>query len=341
MTNLKSRLMETVYLVDGMRLGRLCKANHEWKDSGLSLRDKWNKCPECEHARKSLRAQQGYFKERYQRNADSERAKARERMAKRLSNPIEREKQRERSKICNAKRRAQKGRESRAKGVEGLLLPPGAVLSIQEAAAARDLVAEGHPMQYEVLKPLIDDRVMLEHTLANAINNSTGGTSVADLVEAEQKRYWKENPNEYKIINQNRGYNLHLKKMQLDLVYRQNYVLYNRQKSKRRKALLRGSIGHQLTGSQVRKRFEQFGHTCAYCGKGGDLHVEHVVPISRGGTHVLGNIVPACPSCNFNKAAREVESWYRAQSFFCEKRWRKIRRVLGVAKGSPNQLALL
>lgn len=326
------------------RLNRLCQNMHTWNDYNLSLQRKdgqeW-KCEKCEKARKSMQSRQGYFKERYQRNADSEREKARARMAKRLSDPIEREKQRERSRICNANRRAQKGRESRAKGIDGLMLPPGVALSVKEASAARDLVSEGYPMQYEVLKPLIEDRMMLADALQNLIKGQTGGMSVAELVKKEQERWWKENPEEYKKKLNNEKYTFHEKRMYCDPVYRENYLLYHRQKSKRRKALLRGSIGHQLTGSQVRKRFEQFGHTCAYCGKGGDLHIEHVVPVSKGGTHVLGNIVPACPGCNFNKAAREVESWYRAQSFFCEKRWRKIRRVLGVAKGSPNQLALL
>lgn len=39
---------------------------------------------------------------------------------------------------------------------------------------------------------------------------------------------------------------------------------------------------------------------CAYCGERSDvLQREHVVPLVRGGTHGLGNILPACPSCNY------------------------------------------
>lgn len=72
-----------------------------------------------------------------------------------------------------------------------------------------------------------------------------------------------------------------------------------------------------------------------------DLHIEHVVPISLGGTHTLGNIVPACQSCNFNKYTHDVEAWYRSQPFFCDRRWKKLCRVLGWAKSSTGQLALL
>ena len=69
--------------------------------------------------------------------------------------------------------------------------------------------------------------------------------------------------------------------------------------------------------------------------------LQHVIPISKGGTHAMGNIVPACQRCNYSKATKEAESWYRAQSTFCEKRWRKICRVLGWSRGAVGQLALL
>jgi hypothetical protein len=39
--------------------------------------------------------------------------------------------------------------------------------------------------------------------------------------------------------------------------------------------------------------------------------------------------------------AKDAETWYRAQPFFCKKRWAKILKVMGAGKGSPQQLALL
>ncbi|MEB3277217.1 MAG: HNH endonuclease [Cyanobacteriota bacterium] len=154
----------------------------------------------------------------------------------------------------------------------------------------------------------------------------------------EQRRYWAKDPEAYRAYSNQRRKDYHRWRMMTD----PEYVLYHRQKSKRRKALLKSSVGIQLTGRQVRQRFGEFGNVCAYCGAGGvDLHIEHVVPISRGGTHTLGNIVPACQSCNFNKSTHEVEAWYRSQPFFCERRWKKVCRVLGWAKSSTGQLALL
>jgi hypothetical protein len=48
---------------------------------------------------------------------------------------------------------------------------------------------------------------------------------------------------------------------------------------------------------------------CEYCGmhqslQGATFHVEHVVPLSRGGHSQLDNLAWACPSCNLHKANR-------------------------------------
>ena len=50
---------------------------------------------------------------------------------------------------------------------------------------------------------------------------------------------------------------------------------------------------------------------CFYCGTnlagGGEL--DHVMPITRGGAHGIGNIVLACTSCNRSKSHRTVTEW--------------------------------
>jgi len=43
---------------------------------------------------------------------------------------------------------------------------------------------------------------------------------------------------------------------------------------------------------------------CAYCGgrfAPGELTMDHVVPIARGGRSARGNVVPACKPCNQEK----------------------------------------
>lgn len=40
---------------------------------------------------------------------------------------------------------------------------------------------------------------------------------------------------------------------------------------------------------------------CAYCTTGVYEHMDHVVPLSKGGPHSLDNVVPACAPCNRRK----------------------------------------
>jgi 5-methylcytosine-specific restriction endonuclease McrA len=51
---------------------------------------------------------------------------------------------------------------------------------------------------------------------------------------------------------------------------------------------------------------------CAYCGTSiSDLQRDCVLPISRGGRYTVGNVVPACRSCNASKCNQEVTTWMR------------------------------
>lgn len=43
------------------------------------------------------------------------------------------------------------------------------------------------------------------------------------------------------------------------------------------------------------------GYHCAYCGKRAET-IDHVIPRSRGGTHVWENCVASCKPCNHRKA---------------------------------------
>jgi 5-methylcytosine-specific restriction endonuclease McrA len=43
---------------------------------------------------------------------------------------------------------------------------------------------------------------------------------------------------------------------------------------------------------------------CAYCGRSvapGELTMDHVVPVARGGRSARGNVVPSCKDCNNRK----------------------------------------
>lgn len=45
--------------------------------------------------------------------------------------------------------------------------------------------------------------------------------------------------------------------------------------------------------------------TCAYCGTTENLTFDHIIPLSRGGEHQIGNLVAACKPCNSRKHAKD------------------------------------
>ncbi len=59
----------------------------------------------------------------------------------------------------------------------------------------------------------------------------------------------------------------------------------------------------QLRNSQYWQRLLQKG-LCHYCGRrfpAQELTMDHIVPVSRGGRSVKGNVVPCCKECNNRK----------------------------------------
>lgn len=60
----------------------------------------------------------------------------------------------------------------------------------------------------------------------------------------------------------------------------------------------------------ARLRFEVLsrdGFKCVYCGGTERLHIDHMTPVSEGGTNRIGNLATACRECNLGKAA--TTSW--------------------------------
>jgi len=55
--------------------------------------------------------------------------------------------------------------------------------------------------------------------------------------------------------------------------------------------------------------FERYGFKCVYCGKTAQettLEIDHVIPVSKGGTNSQHNLVTACPDCNLGKGAKKL-----------------------------------
>jgi len=72
--------------------------------------------------------------------------------------------------------------------------------------------------------------------------------------------------------------------------------------SNRRRALKRSAPG-TATVAQVQARIEYFGYKCWMCGAPWES-IDHVKPLSKGGSHWPANLRPACISCNASKHAK-------------------------------------
>ncbi len=71
----------------------------------------------------------------------------------------------------------------------------------------------------------------------------------------------------------------------------------------RRRARQVGATVEPITLQDWQAICAEFGQRCAYCFRAGSLTQDHVEPLVGGGRHSVGNIVPACRSCNASKHA--------------------------------------
>lgn len=76
-------------------------------------------------------------------------------------------------------------------------------------------------------------------------------------------------------------------------------------KSHKRRALKNQNGVFLVTKKDVKKMLLR---KCIYCNAPAK-HIDHVIPISRGGRHSIGNLAPACAPCNMSKGAKLVSEW--------------------------------
>lgn len=79
--------------------------------------------------------------------------------------------------------------------------------------------------------------------------------------------------------------------------------------SRRRARLLQAEGSHN--SSDIVRILEDQNGRCAYCGIPvfDDYHVDHVQPLTQGGSNWPDNLAIACPECNASKNNRTPEQW--------------------------------
>ena len=147
--------------------------------------------------------------------------------------------------------------------------------------------------------------------------------------KAYNREYRKDNPRyaEQHNAESKRFRENHIEKIKerLSVLYRKN-ITFNRQRNRgamkiwrsknkektkmyeeNRRARVLGVEGNGITVEEWKTIKNEAGNRCSYCGKkSSKLQMDHVVPVSKGGSHNAENITPACPSCNQSKGNRSL-----------------------------------
>lgn len=130
-----------------------------------------------------------------------------------------------------------------------------------------------------------------------------------EKVLSYQKKYYELNSK--KVKSRQRKYILNNKEVVLKskkMEYRKNIDKY-RAARLRRKARVR-MLEHDFTDSDRIKILNDFNGSCCLTGRGEDIHMDHVLPLSKGGGTVVGNIIPLAGELNLSKNDRNLFEWF-------------------------------
>jgi 5-methylcytosine-specific restriction endonuclease McrA len=111
--------------------------------------------------------------------------------------------------------------------------------------------------------------------------------------------------------------------------------------TRKRRSIKKGNHHAVYSKAEIFKLQELFNNKCAYCQKPNlKLTIDHFIAISKGGPDCLGNLIPACQSCNSSKHDSDPMIWYKSQEFYSPTQWKKILKVLGKTELNYTQIPL-
>lgn len=96
------------------------------------------------------------------------------------------------------------------------------------------------------------------------------------------------------------------RRREIDPEFRARWRFYKRQKNHQRRAVV-AAAGVMYTRAEWDRLCAFYDHRCLCCGKRRPLTVDHVVPVTKGGSNLIQNLQPLCRSCNSRKNDQTID----------------------------------
>lgn len=94
---------------------------------------------------------------------------------------------------------------------------------------------------------------------------------------------------------------------------REKILVRNNQWASANRTRIQANDVRAVTPRDWRRLCARYDNCCVYCKTAAKLTQDHVIPLVRGGRHAIGNLLPACHSCNSRKRHRFIMEWRLAR----------------------------